>query len=148
MGFRRKDLNNWTPWILSNVMLCAVLDPMPAGKLAEMLTRACGMLDRYVEVMPEDGGCDEGPGYWNMSGGALLDCLVLLEKVTGGRMTFRDSTRIRNILNFPMKVEMGNGWFANFADCDAKPVISGERMETAGKLALPSGNSLPSVRGG
>ena len=41
--------------------------------------------------------------------------------------------RIRNILCFPLRVEIGNGWFANFADCDARPFISGERMETAGQ---------------
>jgi hypothetical protein len=134
MGFRRRDLCNWTPWIISNVLVCAVLDPMPADELAALLTRACGMLDRYLEVMPEDGGCDEGAGYWNMAGGALLDCLVLMEKITGGRMSFRKEEKIRNILAFPMKVQMGNGWFANFADCDAKPFISGERLETAGKM--------------
>ena len=134
MGFRRKDLNNWTPWILSNILLCAVLSPMPGTRLAELLTRACGMLDRWLDVMPEDGGCDEGPGYWNMAGGALLDCLELLEKITGGRMTFRQNGKIRNILSFPLKTDMGNGWFANFADCDARPFISGERLETAGRM--------------
>ena len=134
MGIRRKDLNNWTPWILSNIMVCAVLDPMSAENLSALLTRACGMLDRYIAVLPEDGGCDEGAGYWNMAGGALLDCLTLLETVTGGRMTFRKNEKIRNILRFPLTVEMGNGWFANFADCDARPFISGERMETAGRM--------------
>ena len=133
MGFRRKDLNNWTPWILSNVMVCAVQAPMTPEKLAALLTRACGMLDRYLDVMPSDGGCDEGAGYWNMAGGALLDCLEILEKVTGGRMAFWQEDRIRNILCFPLRVEIGNGWFANFADCDARPFISGERMETAGQ---------------
>lgn len=49
-------------------------------------------------------------------------------------MTFRDNEKIRNILRFPLTVEMGNGWFANFADCDARPFISGERMETAGRM--------------
>lgn len=134
MGYRRKDLNNWTPWILSNIMVCAVLDPMPPKKLAELLERACGMLDRWIGVMPEDGGCDEGAGYWNMAGGALLDCLEVLEKVTGGRMAFRDNEKIRNILGFPLKADLGNGWFANFADCDARPFISGERLETAGRM--------------
>ena len=134
MGIRRKDLNNWTPWILSNIMICATLDPMPAVKLAALLTRACGMLDRYIAVLPEDGGCDEGAGYWNMAGGALLDCLTLLETVTGGKMTFRENEKIRNILSFPLKVDMGSGWFANFADCDARPFISGERLETAGRM--------------
>ena len=141
MGFRRKDLNNWTPWILSNVMVCAVQAPMAPEKLAALLTRVCSMLDRYLDVMPADGGCDEGAGYWNMAGGALLDCLEILEKVTGGRMAFWQEDRIRNILCFPLRVEIGNGWFANFADCDARPFISGERMETAGQktgeAALP-----------
>jgi hypothetical protein len=49
-------------------------------------------------------------------------------------MTFRKNEKIRNILRFPLTVEMGNGWFANFADCDARPFISGERMETAGRM--------------
>lgn len=133
MGYRRKDLNNWTPWIISNVMTCAVLDPMPCGRLAELLTRACGMLDRYLDVLPGDGGCDEGAGYWNMAGGALLDCLMILEKVTGGQMAFWQEEKIRKVLRYPMAAEMGNGWFANFADCDARPFISGERMETAGR---------------
>ena len=134
MGFRRKDLNNWTPWILSNLMVCAVLDPMPAEELAETLERACGMLDRWLDALPEDGGCDEGPGYWNMAGGSLLDCLMILERVTGGRMTLLNNEKIRNILSFPLKAELGNGWFANFADCDARPFISGERLETAGRM--------------
>ena len=134
MGFRRKDLNNWTPWILSNVMICAVTGPMTRGRLAALLERACGMLDRYLDVLPDDGGCDEGPGYWNMAGGALLDCLELLETVTGGKMSFRQDQKIRNIMRFPLEVEMGGGWFANFADCDARPFISGERLETAGKM--------------
>ena len=134
MGVLRKDLNNWTPWILSNIMVCAALDPMPAGKLAALLTRACGMLDRYVDILPADGGCDEGPGYWNMAGGALLDCLEILETVTGGRMSFRADEKIRNILRFPLEADLGNGWFANFADCDARPFISGERLETAGRM--------------
>ena len=49
-------------------------------------------------------------------------------------MTFRENEKIRNILRFPLTMEMGNGWFANFADCDARPFISGERMETAGRM--------------
>ena len=138
MGFRRKDLNNWTPWILSNILVCALLDPMPTGALAALLIRACGMLDRYLAVLPSDGGCDEGAGYWNMAGGALLDCLELLETATGGRMVFWDNEKIRNVLRFPLTVEMGGGWFANFADCDARPFISGERLERAGeKLSDP-----------
>ena len=133
MGVRRKDLNNWTPWILSNILVCACLDPMPGEALAKLVLRAGAMLDRYLDVLPEDGGCDEGAGYWNMAGGALLDCLCLLEKITGGAVAFWEREKIRNILSFPLRAEMGGGWFANFADCDARPFLSGERLETAGR---------------
>ena len=139
MGFRRSDLNNWTPWIISNVMVCACLAPTDREKLADLLDRACRMLDRWLDVMPEDGGCDEGAGYWNMAGGSLLDCLEILEKATGGRMTFWQDEKLRNILTFPLKAEIGGGWFVNFADCDARPFLSGERLQYAGeKLKDPA----------
>ncbi len=133
MGLIRRDLCNWTPWIASNVMLaaCAWVDDLP--RLCALLERGCGMLDRYLAVVPSDGGCDEGPGYWSMAGGALLDCLELLERATGGRMTFWDDGKLNNLLRFPLNAWLGGEWFANFADCDAKPDIPGERLAFAGE---------------
>ena len=138
MGVRRKDLNNWTPWICSNVILCAGLEEDSAA-LAETLERACAMLDRWLETVPADGGCDEGAGYWNMAGGALLDCLEALESMTGGQMSFREDEKVRRILTFPRKVRIGKGWFLNFADCDARPFLSEERTAAAGLLAGDAG---------
>ena len=133
MGVTRKDLNNWTPWIVSNVMVCACLVPMEKDRLCALLEKGCVILDRWLDTVPEDGGCDEGAGYWNMAGGSLLDCLELLEKLTGGQMSFRDRPKIRNILLFPLRAHLGNGWFINFADCDARPFLSGERLQLAGE---------------
>ena len=133
MGVKRQDLNNWTPWILSNVMLSACLLPNEKGELSSLLDRGCRMLDRWLSCVPEDGGCDEGAGYWNMAGGALLDCLELLERITGGKMTFWEAPKVQNILRFPLAAEIGNGWFLNFADCDARPFLSGERLQLAGE---------------
>ena len=139
MGVKRHDLNNWTPWILSNLMLAASLLPMEKEKLAALLDRGFRMLDRWLSCVLEDGGCDEGAGYWNMAGGALLDCLELLERLTGGQLTFWQEPKIRNILRFPLAAEIGGGWFLNFADCDARPMISGERLQYAGdKLQDPA----------
>ena len=133
MGFIRKDLCNWTPWIVSNVMLTAALWFRDDLRLAELLERGARMTDRYLAIMPEDGGCDEGAGYWNMAGGSLLDALELLETLTDGEMNFWRNEKLRGILSFPRKAELGGGWFVNFADCDAKPKLSGERLITAGE---------------
>ena len=133
MGITRKDLCNWTPWIVSNVMLtaCAWIDDRL--RLCDLLTRGCAMLDRYLDVIPDDGGCDEGPGYWSMAGGALLDCLELLERVTDGQMRLWDDAKLRNIMRFPLNAWLGGEWFINFADCDARPAIPGERLRFAGE---------------
>ncbi len=128
MGVVRQDLNNWTPWIVSNVMaamLCTVDD---RTLLAEGLARGMRMLDRYLRVMPADGGLDEGCGYWNMAGGSLLDCLESLYTATGGRADFYADPLIRRIGAFPAHAHIAGGWYLNFADCDARPLMDGERM--------------------
>ncbi len=127
MGFVRKDLNNWTPWIISNVLMAANVWHFGGAALAE---RACMMLDRWLDVVPADGGCDEGAGYWNMAGGAFLDCLMALESMCSVDLWQDD--KVRRMMAYPELVYLGNGWFANFADCDARPYISGERLQYAG----------------
>ena len=133
MGFLRKDLCNWTPWIVSNVLVTAALGIQDRLRLAGMVRRSLLMVDRWLAVVPEDGGCDEGVAYWNMAGGALMDILQLLSEMTEGRMLFSEEPKIRNILSFPRTMWLGGEWFANFADCDAKPYVCAERILYAGK---------------
>ncbi len=128
MGFYRKDLNNWTPWILSNIFMSANVWHWGGKALIE---RGCMMLDRWLAVVPEDGGCDEGAGYWNMAGGAFLDCLMALESMCG--VDLWQHEKVRRIMAYPELVYLGQGWFANFADCDARPSVGGERLQYAGE---------------
>ena len=133
MGFWRKDLNNWTPWIVSNVLISANVWRFGG---AALVTRSCGMIDRWLKCVPEDGGCDEGAGYWNMAGGAFLDCLMALESMCAVEL-WQDE-KVARMMAYPELVYLGGGWCANFADCDARPYISGERLQYAGEK---TGNS-------
>lgn len=128
MGFTRKDLNNWTPWIISNILMSANVWHFGGAALIE---RACMMLDRWLMCVPADGGCDEGAGYWNMAGGAFLDCLMALESMCG--VNLWQDEKVRRMMAYPELVYLGNGWFANFADCDARPSVSGDRLMYAGE---------------
>ena len=128
MGYTRKDLNNWTPWIISNILMAANVWHFGG---AALIGRACMMLDRWLDCVPADGGCDEGAGYWNMAGGAFLDCLMALESMAGVDLWQND--KVRRMMAYPELVYLGSGWFANFADCDARPYISGERLQYAGQ---------------
>ncbi len=128
MGMTRRDMCNWTPWILSNIMGSLLLTPMEDSRLAEGMARAMRMLDSYLAVMPADGGCDEGASYWNMAGGALLDCLEHVYNLTGGRASFYGEPLIRNIGVFPLHAHIAGPYYWNFADCDAQPIMDGERV--------------------
>ena len=133
MGMIRKDLNNWTPWILSSIFVTALSVMRDDTLLRQLFSRGLTMLDRYLDGMPEDGGCDEGAGYWNMAGGALLDCLEAVEHVTGGRVTYWEQEKIRRIGDFPLHSHIAGQWHWNFADCDAKPMLDGERVYAYGR---------------
>ncbi len=133
MGITRHDLCNWTPWIVSSVLLAAEAVMEDNARLGLLMERASAMLDRYLLCVPEDGGCDEGAGYWNMAGGALLDCMEVFRRLTGGKAQVYDNPKIRNIGLFPLRSHLAGAWFMNFADCDAKPLLDGERLYTYGQ---------------
>lgn len=128
MGMIRRDVNNWNPWILSNIIDVLLLLERDVHRRSEGVSRALCMLDAYLDVMPQDGGCDEGAGYFNMAGASLLDALESVYQATGGRVSFYDVPLIRNIGAFPLHAHIDGEYFINFADCDARPQLDGERI--------------------
>lgn len=128
MGMIRRDVCNWTPWILSNVIDTTLLLVDDRIRRGEIVDRALRMLDRYLAVMPRDGGCDEGAGYFNMAGASLLDCLESVYLATEGKVSFYGEPHIRAIGAFPLKAHVEGAYFLNFADCDVMPMLDGERV--------------------
>ena len=101
MGMIRHNVNNWTPWIVSNVIDVLLLLERDAYRRSAGVARAMRMLDSYIAVLPSDGGCDEGAGYFNMRGAALFDALQSVYTATGGRVSFYHEPLIRRIAAFP-----------------------------------------------
>lgn len=128
MGVTRSDLNNWTPWILSNVLEALLIVERDPDLRAEGVARGLVMLDRYAACLPEDGGCDEGVGYFNMAGLSLLDCLESLYLASGGALDFYREPLLRALAAFPLHMHLSGGMFVNYADCDAYPLLDGERV--------------------
>lgn len=68
-----------------------------------------------------------------MAGAALFDALESVYQATGGRVSFYDEPLIRRIAAFPMHVHIAGNYFVNFADCDAKPKLDGQRIALFGR---------------
>ena len=121
MGFGdRKNLNNWTPWIVSNWLTTSLIMEKNPDRRAKSVFRAMQCLDNFLNIYPADGGCDEGPGYWSVAGGSLFDCLELLFNASAGKINLYQNALIHNIGSYIDKVYISDPYYINFADASAK----------------------------
>lgn len=112
----RKASMNWNPWICSNWLACILFAEPNRNKQIEYLQLVFESLDAFIDGYPEDGGCDEGAHYWDRAAGSLYDCLLLLKKATNGGIDLSNHTKIRLMGDYLCKMNIGNGYFVNFAD--------------------------------
>ncbi len=124
MGYTGEQLNNWTPWICSNWISSILLMEEDPELRTEYLHKAMSVLDHFLNPYPADGGCDEGPGYWNKAGGSLFDCLYLLHSASGGSLDIFGESLIKEIGRFIYKAYISQPYYINFADASA--LIQGE----------------------
>ncbi len=123
-GDAGNTVNNWNPWIISNVLLATAIiedDLYTREKVVELATKR---LDNFINCYHPDGGCDEGPSYWSAAGASLFDCLEILEDMTDGKITVYDNELVRNIGEYIFKVNINGNRFTNFADCPPKTLPS------------------------
>jgi len=113
--------NNWTPWCSSSILGSAMYlldDPQRLVRLARRLMDA---VDRFIARYGDDGGCDEGPGYWSRATGSLCEFLEYLHSRTGGAIDIYGEKRIRNMGHYIADAHLAGPWFMNFADAGARP---------------------------
>jgi hypothetical protein len=112
--------NNWTPWCMSNVLGAAMYLVDSPDRLAALAAKFMPPLERFIGNYGDDGGCDEGPGYWGVAAGAMLQLLELLHSRSQGKVDIYAEPRIRRMGQFIADVHLGGPWFVNFADAPAK----------------------------
>lgn len=116
MGNTPKKPNNWTPWILQNILTVAVTMPISPARLSFSLTKMLTEMERYYKILPADGGCDEGPHYWTKAGAKLFAFCDVLYITSGGRIDFFLDEKLRNIGLFEARAYIGDCRFVNFSD--------------------------------
>lgn len=124
MGFHSKSaVNNWNPWINSNCLACALIMEKRVDRRATLTAKILRSLDRFLDGYHQDGGCDEGPGYWGRAGASLFDNLELLDSATAGEVSFWQMPLVKEIGRYIYRVHINDDWFVNFADASAKPGV-------------------------
>ena len=128
-------MNNWNPWIHSNLLTCALLMDADPARRAQTVHKILTSLDRFLDSYHDDGGCDEGPGYWSRAGASLFECLDLLHSASNGSVNYFDLPLVRQIGAYIYKVHIAGDWYVNFADAPAKVKPDGSLIYRYGKAA-------------
>ena len=81
---------NWNPWICSNWLACVLICEKDEARKAEAIAQIEKATQAFIDAYPEDGGCDEGPGYWDRAAASMFEVMRLLTS---------DSSMARKIRN-------------------------------------------------
>jgi Heparinase II/III-like protein len=133
MGFSGAPVNNWNPWISSNWLTAALLIERDEARRQAAVSKILRCLDNFLNGYADDGGCDEGPGYWGRAGASLFDCLDLLERATGGACNGFSIPLVHQIGLYICRAHIHNEWYTNFADAPARVYANGDLVYRFGK---------------
>jgi hypothetical protein len=133
MGFPNRRVNNWNPWINTNWLTCVLLAEQNEERRIAGIHKSMRSIENFLNHYPADGGCDEGPGYWNVAGGRLFDYLEFLRVASAEALSYYDNPLIAEIGRFVYKAHIHERYVVNFADAHAKTTISGEMVYRYGK---------------
>jgi hypothetical protein len=126
--------NNWNPWICSNWLNAALLLEKDADKRTNMVAKLLTVLDAFVNPYPQDGGCDEGPGYWGAAAASLYDNIALLNQATNNAFSYvYDNEKIKNMARFIYRAQISENYFLDFADADPQPGMAAGMIYRFGK---------------
>ncbi|HJP34093.1 MAG TPA: heparinase II/III family protein [Candidatus Latescibacteria bacterium] len=132
-GLTGVPVNNWTPWVCGNWLTTLLLIEKDTERRCQAVGKILRSLDIFLDSYAEDGGCDEGPAYWNRAGASLLECLELLHHASGGAIDVYDHPKVRQIGRFPARAQIADHWFVNFADAPATVSPSASVLYAYGK---------------
>lgn len=126
--------NNWNPWICSNWLNAALLLERNETERTAHVSKILQVLDEFLTPYPQDGGCDEGPGYWGAAAASLYDNIALLNQATNGafRYVYEDE-KVKNMGRFIYRAQIGDKYFLDFADADPQPGMDGNMIYRFGK---------------
>lgn len=159
MAFDENKVNNWNPWINSNVILTVQTVYGDCEKAWELMEKYMKSLERYYVCQPNDGACDEGAVYWNYSHMTFLEALYALYAYSNGAIDMFSETKVSNMLGFFESMYIGNGYVVNFADCSARyagdygvihkfaRITKNENMFNFGKVLFDENGQIENLSG-
>ena len=112
-------VNNWDAWICWNWLTTILfLDRNPARRV-KGVEKVMLCQDKFINTYPDDGGCEEGPGYWSVATGALFEGLELLRSATSGAVDIYKNPLLLQMAMYMPRTQIGGEFYINQGDASS-----------------------------
>ena len=106
---------NWNPWICSNWLACVLFCEHDDARRQQALNQIEKASEAFMAAYPADGGCDEGPHYWDRAAASLFETLYLFN-IQRSMFNVQRSAKLLAMESYIYKMYIGSGYAVNFAD--------------------------------
>jgi hypothetical protein len=110
-------LNNWNPWINSNLLVTNLLLEHDAERRVAAIAKICRSTDAFLADYSPDAACEEGPAYWGESGAAYFDICKLLVDAVPGAPNVLVQPFIRRMMHYIADAHIAGRYAVDFGDC-------------------------------
>lgn len=100
---------NWNPWICSNWAVAVKECEHDSARYHKAMEQIEAAMECFVKAYPDDGGCDEGPTYWDRAAASLHDCMTVAKAPA-------DFDKICRMGAYCYSTYIADGYCLNFAD--------------------------------
>ncbi len=135
LGGRKQEhrLNNWNPWINSNLLVTnLILEDDPKLRIAETL-RIARSVDAYWNDYWPDAAEEEGPGYYSRSVLSLFDVIWALESATGNATKIFGNPFLDAMGRFILSAHIAGDDDVAYGDAHRRAAPSGDVLYRFGK---------------
>jgi hypothetical protein len=108
--------NNWNAVCNAGVSIAALYLLDDADRQARIVAKAARSLEGYLADFDRDGCTAEGIGYWNYGFGNYVDLAAHLDARTSREYSLHSPPIVREIAQYPLRIEMSPGHFVPFSD--------------------------------
>ena len=130
---RHRRLNNWNPWINSNLMVAnLILEEDPKRRVYET-KRILKSLDQYLNQYWPDAGEEEGPGYFGVSPMCYFEAVSMIDEATGNSTNVLSTPFINAMGRYILAAHVAGNDYINYGDAPVHAVPDGDLLYRYGK---------------
>ena len=117
----KKASMNWNPWICSNWLACVKFCEHDSVRRDKALTQIASAMNAFADGYPDDGGCDEGPTYWDRAAASLYECASMMPNSQLLPASFLSS--LKKMAAYCYATYISDGYCLSFADSHGNRLV-------------------------